>query len=844
MTTIKEQLEQEKKAGSDVKSLKTQQICTLTFKLANAVRQRELAEGELAKVKKEMEELKEVLGAQHEELKAEGEEGGNHGSGQQEESVLQECAVEETGEVNEQEKMAKDDTIVLSFPDKDERNRLNDCVDNGEVFPAFGEELKAEGEEGGNHGSGQQEESVPQECAVEETGEVNEQEKMAKDDTIVLSFPDKDERNRLNDCVDNGEVFPAFGEELKAEGEEGGNHGSGQQEESVPQECAVEETSEVNEQEKIAKDDTIVLSFPEKDERNGLDDFVENREVFSSFDNKCDKLLNDDSLHEDWPTEVHSQDIPCVIGLLSSSLALTDEDYTKGNLSIRDKSEDVRQVDASLQSSLSGPSDTNEESPRENGEELEKIREDVCQVQENAIKLSDTSYELVEDTQNAKQKNNTLETLSPCSVQNFPRIFSKIIEEDQISSPPTLPKATDYTEEKFGTLLTDNRATNQSPLSFLGEADEEPDVHLKDFLKKEGEENLTSGPGTVQEGTTLESFLKNEPVLKVFETGDYKSSDRISMISNTAENATENYIRKGSENEFFSQTVSQEVEDLKQQLKSAMQKIEELRIENKEMKKEIENLSSSTAEKAFLLKTTKFTDRLLRDMKEREAKVHVPQLRSSASDKIGLEREYGHTGLPAQSQVGLTGDIRRKTSIPLKIIGEKLKEITRSVENMAMDPESCEETSTDVCKSYFVDLKSPYRNYPFEMEEPLIRPSESKTFSAQSSPFYQDNPGQTQRGCYTSVQKLGEENLISPKKFQQQLIERDHGQRENALKLTDGLTHAPERCVYESPRRRWKLHVDAPDYVQRYVVRSSAHIANMRDLKPEEIAFYSKQTYK
>ena len=398
--------------------------------------------------------------------------------------------------------------------------------------------------------------------------------------------------------------------------------------------------------------------------------------------------------------------------------------------------------------------------------------------------------------------------------------------------------------ETFGTLLKDNRATNQSPLSFFGEADEEPGVHLKDFLKKEGGENLTSGPGTEQEGTTSESFLKNEPVPRVFETGDYKSSDRISMISNTTENSTENYIRKGSENEFFSQTVSQEVEDLKQQLKSAMQKIEELRLENKEMKKEIENLSSSTAEKAFLLKTTKYTDRLLRDMKEREAKVHVPQLRLSASDKIGLGREYGHTGLPEQSQVGLTGDIRRKTSIPLKIIGEKLKEITRSVENMAMDPESCEETSTDVCKSYFVDLKSPYRNCPFEMEDPLFRPSEFKTFTAQSSPFDQDNPGQTQRGCYTSVQKLGEENLLSPKKFQQQLIERDHSQRENALKITDGLTNAPERCVYESPRRRWKLHVDAPDYVQRYVVRSSAHIANMRDLKPEEIAFYSKQTYK
>lgn len=67
--TLKEQLEREKKTSNDVKSLKTQQVCTLTFKLANAVRQRELAEEELAKVQKEMEELKEVIKSQEEELK-------------------------------------------------------------------------------------------------------------------------------------------------------------------------------------------------------------------------------------------------------------------------------------------------------------------------------------------------------------------------------------------------------------------------------------------------------------------------------------------------------------------------------------------------------------------------------------------------------------------------------------------------------------------------------------------------------------------------------------------------------------------------------------------------------
>lgn len=292
--TLKEQLEQEKKAGSDVKSLKTQQICTLTFKLANAVRQRELAEEELAKVKKEMEELKEVMEAQN-------------------------------------------------------------------------EELKAKEEEGGNDGSGKQEVSVPPEGVVEETGEVDERENIATD--------------------------------------------------------------------------TIFLSFPEKDERNGVDDFVESGEVSLSLDDKCDKLSNDNSLHEDGSTEVQSQDIPRVVGLLSSSLELSDENSTKENLSFQDKSEDVFQPDASLQSSLSGLSYINEENPREHGEELEKIREDVCKVQENAIKISNTSYELVEDMEHATAQKNTLETLSPCSMQNHTRIPPKFIEEDQNSSPLTSSNA-------------------------------------------------------------------------------------------------------------------------------------------------------------------------------------------------------------------------------------------------------------------------------------------------------------------------------------------------------------------------------------------------------------------
>ena len=68
--SLTEQLEQERKAASDAKSLKTKQISTLTSKLANAVRQRERAEEDLDKMKKEMEELKEHLRLQADEREA------------------------------------------------------------------------------------------------------------------------------------------------------------------------------------------------------------------------------------------------------------------------------------------------------------------------------------------------------------------------------------------------------------------------------------------------------------------------------------------------------------------------------------------------------------------------------------------------------------------------------------------------------------------------------------------------------------------------------------------------------------------------------------------------------
>ena len=992
MITLKEQLEQEKKAASDVKSLKTQQICTLTFKLANAVRQRELAEEELAKVKREMEELKEVMEVQAEEMRAKEGKDESDGHGKQEEDVPQKPDAEEWDEVNKREKKDKDDT----FPEKVKR----EMEELKEEMKVQAEEMSAKEGEDESDGHGKREEDVPREYEADELDEVNRREMKAKDDAIVLSFPEKEEKHLVNDFVENGEgslplenkcdelpnenslhknlptealrqdipsvvvsseslssklsdedsmkenssirseredaVFPlealpqssssGMSDPNQENPEEKGKtadlnkkhkvnefleNGEGSlplenkcdalpNENSLHKNLPTEElrqdvarvvvssqssSSELSD-EHFTKENSSIRSesedavfhlealpqssssempdpnqeSPEEkgktadlNEKHLVNEFVENGEGSLPSENKCDELPNENSLHKNLMAEEFRQDIPrVVVSSESLSSELNDEDSTKENSSIRSKSEGVFHLEALPQSSSSGMSDPNQENPEEKAKtadlntEFKKIQEDLCEIQESAIIVSNMSYDVTEDMQNAtEQQEKIIETPNLSSARKNRRIRLQNSEEDQTTSPPTSSEAVSsvYTsnniDEKLVTLLM-NHGMDDDHDTVLnsGKDDEEQRVHLEDFFKGNGEvENATREPGTVQERKTLEGFLKKEPVPRAVETENSKSLNKT-----TAENGV---VRKGSEqhNEFMSQTVSEEVEDLKQQLKNAMQKIEELRLENKEMKKEIHNLSSSTAEEAFLVKTTKFTDRLLREMKEREAKVQVPQ-RQSVTENYGLEREYSYPGLTELSQMGVAGDVRRKTSMPLRIIGAKLKEITRSVENMAMDPDLCEETFTNVCPPDFVDYKSRYLNDHFELEDSLINPSESsKTLSAQSAPFKHDNPGEIQRGCYTSVEKLGEESFLPQTKPQQQFTaEKDCSWKENGFKLTDGPTQ--ERCFYESPSSRWKLHNDTQDYVQRYVVRSSAHIAKMRDLTPEELAFYSKLSYK
>lgn len=112
--------------------MKTKQISTLTSKLANEVRPREQAEEELAKVNKEMEELKEELSPQVEEREAKGRENDTDNHMKEDESSAHQCVEETDQAVNTQDDIrAKDTNAALSCLDNNGINSANELTENG-----------------------------------------------------------------------------------------------------------------------------------------------------------------------------------------------------------------------------------------------------------------------------------------------------------------------------------------------------------------------------------------------------------------------------------------------------------------------------------------------------------------------------------------------------------------------------------------------------------------------------------------------------------------------------------------------------------------------------------------
>jgi len=129
--SLTEQLEQERKAADDAKSLKTKQISTLTSKLANAVRQRERAEEDLAKMKKEMEELKEHLRLQADEREAKESEDDTDSHKNEDENSLHQRLEEIDEVVNTQDNIrAKENNTTLSCLENDDTKPAVELIEN------------------------------------------------------------------------------------------------------------------------------------------------------------------------------------------------------------------------------------------------------------------------------------------------------------------------------------------------------------------------------------------------------------------------------------------------------------------------------------------------------------------------------------------------------------------------------------------------------------------------------------------------------------------------------------------------------------------------------------------
>ena len=597
-------------------------------------------------------------------------------------------------------------------------------------------------------------------------------------------------------------------------------------------ERAEEELAEVNKEMEELKEELRLLAeereAKEREDDTTQDGLKDNGISSLQLENKCDPLPIENS-----PTDELSQSAAHTELSLSLSSALSDDSF-------KDKNEDLFLLEVSQISSseiydsnyINHSFDSKEENPEEKEattEEFVQIKKDLCEGQENMRKK-------------------ILEAANPPSSRKNIRICAEDQELSQPSSPEAVSSGytSNSTDEKLVNLLMCHEVGDYRTAVFSGNEDK---AHPKCLLNEYESDDVTGETSTAQDKKLLEDLITRErKTAKLVLNTNYKALEERCLSSETTGTVheAEKGDRQSSElqNDFLPHIMSEEFWDLKQQLKNALKEIEDLRLENKEMKREIRNLSTSAAEEEFLLKATKFTDRLLKEMKDREARMYVPR-GASYLEKYGLDRDYSYPGSTDLSQMRSTGDMNRsegkKTSLPLKIIGAKLKELTRSVENMAIDPELRQENNSEVCVPDFMSYKQRYPslNGQIGLEESMIMPVPCSETISQSTAFPQENPRERlQGGSYTSLEKLEEKRFLGSSKLQPQFSEEACVWKENKFQLdTDRETE--ERSDYDSPRDKWRLHSDTRDYVQRYVVRSSDHIAKMRDLTPEEKALYS-----
>ena len=731
LNTLKEQLEQEKKNSTEVKSLKTQQVCTLTFKLANAVRQRERAEEELAKMQKEMEELKEVIKSQEEKL-----------------------AGKNLGEDTEYEKT-----------DKSAESGFLDSEGTGDIGKSKGSEMKG----------------------LENVLEIQE-----NDAKLIESK--KPEENR-------SESFYS------------------------------KETTEEKE------DESDLLS---ELEGNGNDRMclepIRNKEEKLSIENSSPENLplGEAPDGEDWQSDVSPV----------SSLALSGFESWKEKPSLLEKSEESEDFQTNTSSEICFSSHAN--SSFETCDEFVEAKDSIVTeltIPSNHISLSESS-----SFQANVENNFTRSLVKPdgerdkISESGHPRLARKNRRkhsqnsEDQESSPPTSPgdESVGYLSERVNSPGHYGMAEDHTVAVHPGNYQQAHEVNLLRLASKLQIDDVTTGAVKETDEGTLEGFYSQQQTMP---------KGNIHPVNKDVDSS-----HKGSWNpdSSASQNVCEDMKELKEELKSALKEIEELRQENKEMKKEMRKLSTSAEENEFFVKTTQFTERLLREMREREAKVHAQRAHLTC-ETYRLDGDLSYSRNPEVSSMRWLSSAQRrsdecldrltqsKSSLSsLKVLGAKLKEITRSFENMAMDPELQRETLRQPSRAPDLSYYSPSSPYSIPLNDHLIITEQSIT-PARSSEVDKEMSRENSTMARTALEKLGEEGNLVPSNTP--LTEKDSVRRDKKFQITD---HAPELLKSSGGSGTCDWHHDTKDNIQRYIVRSSEYIAKLRDLKPEEMTSDSK----
>lgn len=770
--SLKEQLEREKKESNDVKSLKTQQNYTLTFKLENAVRLRERTEEEVTKVRKEMEDLREVIKLQEEETR---------GNGKQ-------------VELN-----SKSEDTTLNKNVEQEAKEFEDVVFEKQVVES---DLRSKG--GGSLITGELTNDVEH-----SSGEKKEQEKLNQNEAELNEALEKEDRE-LGDLL------------LKIEN----------------QKCA----NELGETDKQDKRKTTSL-HGENDGRNLATEspINEGDSLFPELiQNERDKVLIKGSLLEDSPEEKEPLDYipPKEISPLSS-LQLSRFEYWKENSSIQDMGEESSHLNdiqnSSSENCISSIATSSFETCEEYVDELSpnfNTKGDIFSINRSYAMIRNVNGGLAKEMQDYSAEEDKIKLSSPNS-------------EGRDSPSPSCPPSPGLASSGYLSNGTEDRPTNLL-------------IHYG-ILE---DQRLMMHPGKyhkANEATSKESPYDKDDVVHNSGTVEEDQATPIETKSlNFEANATGQEIQiieiKEKQNDLSTNHVSEEVENLKQHLKNALKEIEDLRLENKEMKNKIRKLSSTAEENAFFVKTTQFTERLLRDIREREAMVQPARTRLT-SVNYGLDSDFSYSGnletgrmtslrIARKSEDFLTRSSNTKVSLPLKRIGAKLKEITRSVETMTTDPDFINgETLSETSELDFMNYKQgpPTFHDQFEVEEQPITPSHScQGLAAQNMPFKREAWKEILPSGYTHVaEKLGEETFQSPGNSKHQLTESGYALKDNSLQF-DSHTRVINSChgqELSGLENRWTN--EPQDHVQRYVVRSSDYIAKLRDLRPEELAFYT-----